>query len=1015
MAEQQREDIFEAVKEKNHIEDVINEDGYELGGMKGHYMKCRQHDSLVVDVQKQCYHWNAKGEHGDVINWRMNRLGVDAKGAVEGLARRAKMAEPNWGRQDPAVRMAARAREDAFNVAASVFHAWLMGNAEALSYARGRGWTDETLAEANVGYTGAGSSRRELAEELKGALIAQGVDVQSPAAVALLGMQGDVASWAKDHGVKVDEKHAADRYLPGLLGKDMLVYPHMVRGRVVYFSGRGVHEKGHFNLVEALVGERQPYFNTAWNHNAAEVVIVEGQADAITLGQWGIAAVGLAGTVAGIGLTDELKNQKVHYLALDEDDAGRKNTPVVAKMFGPMVRIAHWGELVNLSATTGGDSGAAADGAASELVNEDAAAEEEEEGGAGGLASEDGESAKASAGGGQMQGTALMGEGGKLGGAGGAVVQEKAAGVKDANELLQAWVKAGISTEEQVRRVRAGLTLARTFVEWTCEQAGLADGAQRDGAQHEALKLVAKLEKVQLAQYRTRLAKMLKLTVRDFDNILKSIKDSKERLTGDLEPIYMFGGCINGWLVEYIYDIESKRAALAWRDEEGVVSSGPEVVIEGRRYLPWPPTNSLENGAIIFPSAVGEKRSIRELVAYIEMYLKKIYILPSDRMARLIAYWVLSTWIYDSFETVVYLRAMGGAGSGKSELMKRIGLLCYRMMTASGAASTSALFRSLERYKGCVFIDEADIQNSDTEADMVKFYNSGAMKGNPIWRTVEVTGPNGQKDWEEQSFQTFCPKLVAMRKEFKDDAIGSRSMTIKLVPREMMELMAAGVPLTINETIRAQALGIRNLLLRWRLDTWQKEISVDPLFYDMSVSARLNQVAGPLLAIAKDDKEQQEDVRQTLREYYAESIITQSMTIGARVLEAMWKIWKYPDLHKDNVKLTAEGQSLIKVGQICTIANAIIDEMNGEKDDEEDGKRPQGLKPQRVGGIIRGEFAMQMSQRMRDGFWVYWNEPRMLGLSMKYGIKPEDFGPKEGSGQPSAGNNQPKAQQGSLV
>jgi hypothetical protein len=320
------------------------------------------------------------------------------------------------------------------------------------------------------------------------------------------------------------------------------------------------------------------------------------------------------------------------------------------------------------------------------------------------------------------------------------------------------------------------------------------------------------------------------------------------------------------------------------------------------------------------------------------------------------------------------------------------------MMTANGAGSTSSLFRSLERYKGTVFIDEADIQNSDSESDMVKFYNLGAMRNNPIWRTVESTGPDGEKTWEAVSFQTFCPKLVAMRKDFRDDAVGSRSLTMKMAPREMTELRAGKIPLTINNEIRGRAQAIRNLLLRWRLETWQPEIEVDAEFYDLSISARLNQVAGPLLAIAKDDPEQQEDIRKMLREYYAETIISQSMTLAARVLEAIWKIWNYPDLHKDKVKQEPDGTYSLKIGDITTIANEIMDEMNDEKaeDGEEGGKSSnrREVKAQRIGRIIREELQLQVSERRRDGFWVQWNEPRIQGLSTKYGINPSDFGPK---------------------
>ena len=46
--------------------------------------------------------------------------------------------------------------------------------------------------------------------------------------------------------------------------------------------------------------------------------------------------------------------------------------------------------------------------------------------------------------------------------------------------------------------------------------------------------------------------------------------------------------------------------------------------------------------------------------------------------------------------------------------MYRIGLLCYRALSANGADSTSTLFRMVQRYKATVLIDELDMKQSDT-------------------------------------------------------------------------------------------------------------------------------------------------------------------------------------------------------------------------------------------------------------------------------------------------------------
>jgi hypothetical protein len=299
-----------------------------------------------------------------------------------------------------------------------------------------------------------------------------------------------------------------------------------------------------------------------------------------------------------------------------------------------------------------------------------------------------------------------------------------------------------------------------------------------------------------------------------------------------------------------------------------------------------------------------------------------------------------------------------------------------------------------------VFIDEADLQQSDTTSDIVKFLNLGAMRNNPIWRLEEVIGQDGRKEFVERMYTTFCPKLIAMRKDFRDDAVGSRSLTFKIQPRETMELIAAKVPLEINNEMRARALALRNLLLRWRLEHWQTEIPVDPSFYDLDISSRLNQVTGPLMAVAQDDPQLQGEMRHFLREYYAELILTKSMTIPARVIEALWKIHKYPDLRKRMVIVDPDGEEKMLVGQVTQIANEIIDQMNSGEDQKAEGTTPDvpdqkrrrdELSPQRIGKMIREELQLRVSGRTNKGFYVFWDEIHMQALAKRFGINPDDI------------------------
>lgn len=941
------DDLVQRIKQASPIEAVIGEDaGFSVCG-RGRYLTTREHDSLVIDTHQQCYFWNSAGENGDVINWVCKRRGLDFKGAVETLARRAGLPEPEWGKVDPQARKAARAREDALVVAASVLKRWLWQDPTALAYARGRGWTDETITGAWLGYSGAAENRKALWEEMVNAMGGAGVDVHSPAAVAVVGFKGNLAAWSNDYNVPEIPREWVDQgYIPGIIGRDMLVYPHIYGGRVSYLSLRGVKEKRHHNLPEPLVGARQRYFNLRWSSQEAQMVVVEGQADAITLGQWGIPAVALSGVamddhlIALLGADrEETRSKHVYYVGLDADPAGKKGTEKAAARLGAMCRVINWQGVLGV-AQWADDQG---------------------------------------------------------------VKHE----VKDANDLLRGLCAEGIEPERQAEAVQARLNISQTYAEIVAAWAGEQEGADRDAALRDAMAVICTMDELSRAQYQVQLSRALGITQREFARMVKTTLEVEKKSLASTNVEFTLGGSIDGWLVEYLYDPEEHRASLAWRDPNGKIGSGESVEIEGMKYEPMPPTDTFKNGGILFPSQLGQLKSTGELVTYIEMFISSVYLLSSRIDAKIMSYYALLTWIYDSFNTIPYLRAMGEAGAGKSELLRRVGLVCYRLMMANGAGTAASLFRSVERYRGTVFIDEADLQQSDTTNDIVKFLNLGAMRNNPIWRLEEVIGIDGRKEFVERMYTTFCPKLIAMRRDFKDDAVGSRSLTFKIQPRETMELIAAHVPLEINNDVRTRALALRNLLVRWRLEHWQPEIPVDPSFYDLDISSRLNQVTGPLMAVAADDPALQGEMRHFLREYYSELILTKSMTITARVIEALWKIHNFPMLNQSMVITEPNGDQKMLVGQVTKTANEIIDEMNNGDNasaDEDSKRKRDELSPQRIGRLIREELQLRVSGRTNKGFYVYWDQIRMEALAKRYGINPEEIKPPKA--QPRAAQPQ---------
>ncbi len=579
--------------------------------------------------------------------------------------------------------------------------------------------------------------------------------------------------------------------------------------------------------------------------------------------------------------------------------------------------------------------------------------------------------------------------------------------IKDANDLLR-WGMRELceygdqSTEEgkararelvkaQRERVTELLNQSRTFAEEIAAWAGAQQGAQRDEAIQTAAKVFGRMDKVERASYRNRLANLLGIGLREFNDLLKAGSATNGKEGEPVEISEILGGYIEGWLIEYVFDPATGEARLAYRDPERKMGMAEFLDINGIRYVPRRVGSFIKDGGVLFASELGNLRPTRELVGIIEAFIHQHYLLENRYLGKIMAYYVLMTWVYDSFNALPYLRAVGEAGAGKSELMKRIGHLCYRLMMASGANTAASFFRATEMYKGTVFIDEADLHDGgDMSNDIIKWLNAGAMKGNPIWRLDEVTTENG-KFYEPACYQTYGPKLIAMRKEFRDDAVASRALTVRLQPREPIELQARNIKLFINDEFRAKALAIRNLLLRWRFEMWEPEIEVLEDHMDLEISSRLNQVTMGMKALAKDDPELQGEIQRFLRMYNQELVLTRSMMLAARVVEAMWRIYKSPSLREKHLEIDSTGNEFIMIGAVTKVADAIIDEMNeaGEEEADEETKKKRKrdkLTPRGVGAIVRNELQLQVGGRRGKGFPVYWDELKLTAMAKRYGV-----------------------------
>jgi len=933
---------LEAIRNNAKIEDIVGDYAdFELERKSGRYVRSRKHSSFVVDVHRQMYNWNSRNENGSVFDFVMAREGCDFKTAVEIVCRKSGQAMPKWSREDDEVRKLASECEKVFSAAAPVFSGWLKDDAEALAYARGRGWDDETIGET-LGYGGFVDKNlpqeekqaryAALRKALYEAFVLANCDPFCPAAVALTGYhpvnhpdRWTLAKWASIYNVTLPDP--SKEWVAGLIGQGLLIYFHKRYGKVEYFSGRSIYEKRYYNLPQWLVGEKRWFYNQAYGNRVETCIIVEGQADAISLGVWGLAAVALGGVEGGDEerLRTGFQGHRKVYVALDSDEAGDAHVGKVCNAVGPLTGVLHW------------------------------------------LPQYDGKE------------------------------------VKDANDLLRIFQEKQLPTEKQTSLVKGLLLNTVSYLEEFAKKTGeTQDRTDHDALELEAVQLYLRLDETQRDQYRDRMATALGRKYRDFDRLVKRMEgkatDDDDR-PDVLIPIW--GGYYDGWLFEYLYNPNDQTAALAYRDPDGKIGKAAYVDVwvqgERRRYYPKEPYEFVSKGSILFASNLGEHIDQRELVEMIAAFIEEYFLFDDETLPRVIAYWVLMTWLYDAFNAICYLRVLGPSGSGKSMLTERVGWLCYRRIKSMGADTPAVMFRTIAMFGGTLVIDEYDQMESDTTSNWIKVLNSGAMKGGVTNRLTTVKDSNGNEEMVPLPYTTFCPKVLNGRADPKDDALINRCITIRLLPKTAMEMLASGIPFETNETFRRGAMRLQNLLVRWRLENWQPEIEIKNEDIDVRISARMNQVTSPMKALARisSDTGLKEDLERLMFTLYQQEVLNRTETLDARVVEAVWKIFLYKNLHDKYVE-QAEGEWMLYPGDIAEVVNDLIDEMNRSDDDgkeEGDDEGKTRFKPaievssRKVGAILKAELQLRRSaQRSRKGIRYAWHEMKMISHAMRYGL-----------------------------
>jgi hypothetical protein len=261
---------------------------------------------------------------------------------------------------------------------------------------------------------------------------------------------------------------------------------------------------------------------------------------------------------------------------------------------------------------------------------------------------------------------------------------------------------------------------------------------------------------------------------------------------------------------------------------------------EGISYLPIRVNSSLIKSKLLeFSGLPLDYESSLSLHTKIISFLDR-YVTLSPDFLKLVASYIMLTWIYEAFNELPYLRFQGDYGSGKTRALLGVGALAHKSFNAGGASTISPIFHILDKYQGTLILDEADYKWSDEKSEIVKILNNGNAKGFPVLRSQL----NKQKEYEPRAFNVYGPKVIAMRGSYNDPALESRFLTEEMHKGRKGIHIPSSLPLSFKE----EAETLKRKLLQYRLNnlfSFQFEVNSPT-----KMSDRQRQILTPLLSVS---------------------------------------------------------------------------------------------------------------------------------------------------------------------
>jgi hypothetical protein len=167
---------------------------------------------------------------------------------------------------------------------------------------------------------------------------------------------------------------------------------------------------------------------------------------------------------------------------------------------------------------------------------------------------------------------------------------------------------------------------------------------------------------------------------------------------------------------------------------------------------------------------------IKELFNRIKAQINKYMDIYDLRITSMISCWIIGTYIYDLFSCYGYILLTSQKASGKTKLLKLIGLMSRNSLSVS-SPSESVLFRMINGSRITLLIDDFETFKNDERTNyLLQILKIGIDQEGGIPRNEKY-----KDTYIPKKFNCYCPKVITNTTSL-DQVTISRCITINLLP-----------------------------------------------------------------------------------------------------------------------------------------------------------------------------------------------------------------------------------------